>query len=418
MTENRRRLLQLGLLIVTIITTTLAGAEWKWMRFLFWGEHTMSWADFQDGLAFSLPFLFILTCHEFGHYFTARYHQIKVSLPYYIPLWFGFLVVPSIGTMGAVIRIRESIISRIKYFDVGVSGPIAGFVVALGVLWYGFTHLPETDYIYEVHPEYELFGADFEQKMEGIDTTFLKTQLNPERYNHVLYKDVVQIGNYKHKKDTTVLTRTGTQFGDNLMMMAARELWAPDDRYVPTGKELMHYPWLLAGFLALFFTALNLLPIGQLDGGHVTFGLLGPVWHQRISNGVFMIMVFYSGLGLVSMDKMSGTYALGKIEFVILVVAYTLFLYSCAYSLFKNVNDRWLFAGIVLGIQFALSSFFKVEGYTAYLLFALILGRFIGIQHPQVQDNTPLTTGRKVLGWVAIVIFILCFTPKPLIVGI
>jgi membrane-associated protease RseP (regulator of RpoE activity) len=416
MTENRTRLLQLGLLILTIFTTTFAGAEWIWGRFLFYGEHTMSWADFQDGLSFSLPFLLILTCHEFGHYFTARYHQIKVSLPYYIPLWFGFMLVPSIGTMGAIIRIRESIVSRIKYFDVGVSGPIAGFVVALGVLWYGFSHLPETEYIYEVHPEYELFGADFEQKMEGVDTVILKTSLNPERYNYVMYQDVIQIGNYNYKTDTTVLTGTGIQFGDNLMMMAARSMWAPDDRYIPTGKEIMHYPWLLAGFLALFFTALNLLPIGQLDGGHVTFGLLGPVWHDRISKAFFVGLVFYSGLGWITMDQVMNDSSEEMFGFIIQVVIYLYLVYLSSFTLFENRNDRWLFAAVMLGAQFLLSSFLGLEGYQGWLLFAVLLGRFIGIKHPPVMDNTPLTTERKILGWLAIVIFVLCFSPEPMIV--
>ena len=417
MTENRRRLIQLGLLIITIFTTTFAGVEWIWGRFLFWGEHTMSWNDFKDGLAFSLPFLLILTCHEFGHYFTARYHQIKTSLPYYIPLWFGFILVPSIGTMGAIIRIRESIVSRIKYFDVGVSGPIAGFVVALGVLWYGYTHLPETEYIYEVHPEYELFGLEFEQRMEGLDTIILKSDLNQQRYNTEVYQDVIQIGDYSYKSDTTVLTGSGIQFGDNLMMMLARNLWAPSDRYVPTGKEIMHYPWLLAGFLALFFTALNLLPIGQLDGGHVTFGLLGSVWHDRISKVLFVGLVFYSGLGWITMNQVASDTSEEMLAFIFQVILYLYLVYLSAYSLLENRNDRLMFAAIMLGVQFVLSSFFGLEGYQGWLVFAVLLGRVIGIKHPPVADNAPLTLGRKVLGWLALIIFILCFSPEPMIVG-
>ena len=68
----------------------------------------------------------------------------------------------SLGTMGAFIRIKETIYSRVKYFDVGVSGPIAGFVVAVILLIYGFQNLPDTEYIYEMHPEYELFGRTLE----------------------------------------------------------------------------------------------------------------------------------------------------------------------------------------------------------------------------------------------------------------
>ena len=147
-------------------------------KYLFFG---MSWEDFLLGFQFSIPFLLILTVHEFGHYFTARYHKISVTLPYYIPMWFGFIGMASLGTMGAFIRIKENILSRIKYFDVGVSGPIAGFVVAVMMLVYGFTHLPETEYIYEIHPEYEVFGEGFEEKMTGLDTIILKKDLNPDR---------------------------------------------------------------------------------------------------------------------------------------------------------------------------------------------------------------------------------------------
>ena len=78
---------------------------------------------------------------------NARFH-------FFIPAWFGFLGAPSLGTLGAVIRMKGFVNSRKKFFDIGVAGPLAGFVVALGVLFYGFLNLPPADYIYEVHPEY------------------------------------------------------------------------------------------------------------------------------------------------------------------------------------------------------------------------------------------------------------------------
>ena len=144
------------LFVTTVITTTIAGSEWSFNKFIWSG---MGWEDFIKGFNFSIPFLGILTVHEFGHYFTAKYHNIKVSLPYYIPFWLGFIASPSIGTMGAFIKIKEHIISRKKYFDIGISGPIAGFILAIFVLWYGFTTLPDKDYIYTVHPEYLEFSS-------------------------------------------------------------------------------------------------------------------------------------------------------------------------------------------------------------------------------------------------------------------
>ncbi|MFP4088793.1 MAG: site-2 protease family protein, partial [Cyclobacteriaceae bacterium] len=130
-------LLHISLFVITFVTTTLAGAEWQFSRFLFLKESPLTWEYFLKGFAFSVPLLGFLTVHEFGHYFTAKWHKVRVTLPYYLPLWLGFLFLPSIGTAGAVIRIKDQVKSRQKYFDIGVAGPLAGFVVALGILYYG-----------------------------------------------------------------------------------------------------------------------------------------------------------------------------------------------------------------------------------------------------------------------------------------
>lgn len=400
--QQKTLLIQIVLFIVTVLTTTLAGTEWAIGRFLLFG---MTWEDFLYGFHFSVPFLLILTVHEFGHYFTARYHKISVTLPYYIPMWFGFMGMASIGTMGAFIRIKEHILSRTKYFDVGVSGPIAGFIVAIFFLIYGFNTLPETEYIYEIHPEYEVFGEDFESRMMGLDTVILKKDLNPERLSYEMLPDSIHTG------------RGGSvYFGDNLLMKWGRAYLAPDDRYVPSSKELMHYPYLLAAYLAFFFTALNLLPIGQLDGGHVIFGLVGSKNHALISRIMFSGFLFYAGLGWITAGDLANNSLESLMDFLIMLGLYIFIVYWCAFSVFKNKRDRLLYATAMMTAQFLLASIFKVEGYTGWLLFSLIIGRFIGVDHPPVIDDTPLSAGRKVLGWVALVIFILCFSPQPLVV--
>src|SRR5690606_22589096 len=99
--DQKRVALQILLFIVTIITTTLAGAEWTYGKSILYSPD-FTWADFKSGLSYSIPFLLILTVHEFGHYFTAVYHRVKTTLPYYIPLPPLFMF--SIGTMGALIR--------------------------------------------------------------------------------------------------------------------------------------------------------------------------------------------------------------------------------------------------------------------------------------------------------------------------
>ena len=400
--QQKTLFIQLGLFIVTLITTTFAGAEWTLGKYVIFG---ISWDDFLFGFNFSIPFLIILTVHEFGHYFTARYHKINVTLPYYIPMWLGFIGAPTIGTFGAFIRIKESIISRIKYFDVGVSGPIAGFVVALAMMVYGFQSLPETDYIYEIHPEYEIFGENFEQRMDGLDTLILKTDLNPARMSYETLQDTIDTG------------REGSiSFGDNILMNLGRQYLTPDDRYVPSSKELMHYPILLAAYLAFFFTALNLLPIGQLDGGHVLFGLFGAKNHAIISRVLFTAFLFYAGLGWVTTADLPNNSMEAMSNFVISIALYLFVVYWSAFSVFKQKRDRLLFATVLFTVQFFVASIFKVEGYTGWLLFSILIGRFIGVDHPPVVDNSELSIGRKILGWVALIIFVLSFSPQPLVI--
>src|SRR5688572_17568866 len=149
-------LIHSSLFAVTFVTTTLAGAEWVYGKSILMPGYTMN--DFLSGLSYSIPFLLILTVHEFGHYFTAAYNKIKASLPYYIPLPPLPLM---LGTLGALIRIRSRIHSTQQNFDIGIAGPLAGFVVALALLYYGFATLPPPEYIYQFHPEYEQYGLDY-----------------------------------------------------------------------------------------------------------------------------------------------------------------------------------------------------------------------------------------------------------------
>src|SRR6187402_2099843 len=107
----RTALIHSGLFIITLFTTTLAGAEWYSM------PPETFWSFFANGFSYSVPFLFILTVHEFGHYFTAMYYRVKATLPYYIPMPLppGFF---SIGTLGAVIRIKSEVQSKQQHFDI------------------------------------------------------------------------------------------------------------------------------------------------------------------------------------------------------------------------------------------------------------------------------------------------------------
>jgi membrane-associated protease RseP (regulator of RpoE activity) len=358
---------QLLLFIVTFITTTLAGAEWTYGRSVFLPD--FGWNDFTSGLPFSISFLAILTVHEFGHYFVARYHKVSASLPYFIPLP-PFLL--SIGTMGALIRLRQRVNTNIQNFDIGIAGPLAGFVLAIGILFYGFTNLPPTEYIFQIHPEYEVYGSNYAE--------------------HV-YKDQSNV------IDIVV--------GKNLLFLFFERFVADTER-MPNPHELMHYPLLFAGFLALVFTSLNLLPIGQLDGGHILYGLVGYRQHKKIASIVFIALIFYAGLGMLRpTDSLD--------DLVIYIPLYVGFLYLAFGGLKLSKRDTIMYAVVVFALQFFCVWLWPtLQGYSGWLLFAFMIGRILGIQHPPCLIEMPLDNNRKILGWVAVLIFILTFTPSPL----
>jgi membrane-associated protease RseP (regulator of RpoE activity) len=375
--EQKRILIQILLFITTFFTTTLAGAQWCFGKlfisifpFAYNPEFTVN--DFVLGMQFSVPFLLILTVHEFGHYFTALYHKVKSSLPYYIPFPPLFL---SIGTMGAVIRLRSRVPSSKKNFDIGIAGPLAGFIVALSVLYYGFATLPPAEHIFTIHPEYEQYGLNY---AEHVYST----------------------------KDSTAINIT---FGKNLLFTFFETVVADPNR-VPNVHEMMHYPFLFAGFLALVFTSLNLLPIGQLDGGHVLYGFLGFKKHRIVASVFFVAFIFYAGLGL---DWIRFSQPADVLVFT--VPAYGFFLYSCFMGLGLSQRDTIMYAVVVFAAQYLVMFLFPgISGYPAWLLFGFLIGRLVGITHPPTEIEEPLDTKRTMLGWIALLIFIVSFTPQPI----
>jgi membrane-associated protease RseP (regulator of RpoE activity) len=263
------------------------------------------------GLPYSVSLLAILAAHEFGHYFAARYHNVKTTLPYFIPVP-PFLLNP-FGTMGAVIRIRSPLTSKKMLFDIGIAGPLAGLAVTFLILLYGFSTLPPQDYLYTIHPEYR-----------GIE--------NPPS--------------------------TGLTFGNSLFFSGLLALFSHNN-YIPPMNEIYHYPYLCAGWFGLFVTALNLIPVGQLDGGHVLYALIG---------------------------KKQGIIA-----------------------------RMFLFALVIIGI----TSFFPIFGEgtvtwtLGWLLWAAILYFIIKLDHPEIIDAEELSPTRKVLGWFSFIFFIISFAPIP-----
>lgn len=383
--------LHILLFVITFLATTLAGAEWifgekSFIALLFdvdgfagIGSGGLGFDGFVAGLAYSIPFLGILTVHEFGHYFAAKYHNIRASLPFYIPMWLGFLGMPStIGTMGAFIKIESPFTSQKSLFDVGVAGPLAGFVIALIVLFYGFLNLPSPEYVIEVaHPSWQKYGLD---------------------YASYVYKSIPEGANM--------------ELGTNLLFEFFKNYVAPNPEWVPNNREIFHYPFLLAGYLALFFTALNLMPIGQLDGGHVLYAMFGEKWHKKISMGMFTLFLTYAGLGLISPQDPIEDIALYSIF-------YLFFLFIIFLKNTEKPINAVVFALGIYAFQFIFVSIFpEIHGYYGWLAFGFLLGRVLGLSHPPTQNQvTPLTKGRMIVGVITFIIFILCFSPQPFVIS-
>jgi len=303
--------LHVTLFLITLATTTLAGVEWR-------DGDPFDLLNFKTGLAYSISLLLILGSHEFGHFFYSIKHHVKATLPYFIP----FPVLPGMlnfGTLGAVIRTKTPVPSRKAMFDIGVSGPIIGFMMSVVVLIFGFTHLPGKEYLIHIHPNYD-FATNTVPGSEGIPLAFGNT---------ILFKLLEMIFTNPHKE------------------------------FVPPMTEIYHYPFLCVGWFGLFVTAMNLLPIGQLDGGHLIYAMFGD-GHKKIARVFFVIMLIIGLLGLLP------------------------------------------FFGIKIEI-----------GWTGWLFWCLILFFIIKIDHPRIMDPTPLDRKRKVIGWLTILIFIVSFSPNP-----
>jgi membrane-associated protease RseP (regulator of RpoE activity) len=181
--------------------------------------------------------------------------------------------------------------------------------------------------------------------------------------------------------------------------------------------EIYHYPVLFAGWLGLFFTALNLLPVGQLDGGHVLYALVGRRWHRRLARGFVLLLLLSGGIGFVEAVGpviLDGTIAMEALLWASLAGIY----YGYLRTVFKE--DRRLIlpalAGLLLGVFGAevAGPVLTQYGYTGWLLFALLIIFFIRVEHPPVVRNEKLTPRRRLLGYGAIAIFLLCFSLRPL----
>ncbi len=278
------------LFVATLATTTIVGMG-NWLSFQAdFSLHAPPWtwpSLVIRGLWYSVTILAILGAHEAGHYLACRYYGLNASLPYFIPAPPFFLA----GTFGAFIRLREPIRTKPQLFDMGAAGPFAGFVVALPALLIGLSL-----------SRVVAVPADFE----------------------------------------------GYNLGEPLLFRAATwVIWG----HVADGYSVNLHPMAFAAWFGLLVTALNLIPMGQFDGGHISYAVLGrrSIWVTR---------------GAI-------TFAVGL----------------CFYSL------SWVvWTALALGLLF-----------------------MFGWRHPPTYDeDEPLDRTRQWLALAALVILIICFTPAPI----
>ena len=333
---------------------------------------------FWEGVLFAFLLLLFLGVHEFGHYFAAVYHKVEASLPYFIPL----PLISPIGTVGAVIKIKDRIRDTIKIYDIGIAGPLAGFVIALGVLLYGFATIPEPEFLnnFMGHEDVVAYTQEF--------GTF------PDEPIAENTAEIIMLGE-------TLLYNLLASFFDN----------------VPPMWEMYHYPWLFAGWLGLFFTALNLMPVGQLDGGHILYSLVGYRKHRVIAR------IFFAGL--ITLGSLAAIPILSALTDNFLPEGYTMswfFWAIISYLIFKKaypgspfwILGAWLASLVISTLTILWMGEIRfTTGYGVWLFFSMLILFFIKIDHPPVMVEIELGTGRKILGWLTMLIFILCISPTP-----
>ncbi|HEY7090195.1 MAG TPA: site-2 protease family protein [Tepidisphaeraceae bacterium] len=270
------------LFLLTFITTTFAGAAYVGINLL---EEPMR---FTAGLPYSISLLAILGVHELGHYFTAKHHGMNVTPPFFIPVPFA------LGTFGAFIQMRSPPEDRKALFDVAVAGPLAGLAVAIPAL---------------------LIGLRLSQ----------------------VVPDAVATGT---PSPTSFIGTNGAAVNSSIMLALLAKLALGDAMHF--GSVLRLHPAAFAGWIGLLITALNLLPIGQLDGGHTARAMFGTRIGRTISAtamwtlfllalfvwpGLFtwaLIVFFLAGRGTPPLNDVAsigrGRLAVGYLSFLILAL--------------------------------------------------------------------------------------------------
>jgi membrane-associated protease RseP (regulator of RpoE activity) len=309
--------INLLLFILTVFSVLITGATYGTENPFTGGILQSIISVFVNGWPFAVSMLAILGAHEFGHYLMGRYYGIHVTLPYFIP----FPLSP-FGTMGAFINMKEAPHNRRQLLDIGLAGPIAGMIVAIPVLFLGLK-LSSLN----VLPAVAATTASGKMlSMEGSSLLYL-------------FMKFLAFGQ---------LLPSPVSYGDLNPVLYWIKYFFTGLPYPQGGLDVMLHPVAWAGWAGMLVTALNLIPAGQLDGGHAIYVLLGKEKARKLFPFIMVILI---GLGFVW-------------------------------------NGWWLWAAIIY---------------------------FIGRIYAEPMDQiTELDGKRKALAVLALIIFLLVFTPVPL----
>jgi membrane-associated protease RseP (regulator of RpoE activity) len=342
--------LNLLMFLATLATTTLAGslvfsapADPALGPFGFITADPMGFLE--AGLAYSVPLLMILGAHEMGHYLYCRYYGVQATLPYFIPAPHMF------GTFGAVIRMRPPLPGRKALFDIGIAGPIAGFLVAVPILAHGVA-TARVEAMPSAPGEYWMFA----------DPLLLK-----------------------------------------LLYRLLRGALAP-------GMSLVQNAALQAAWFGMLMTAMNLFPVGQLDGGHVVRAL------SRRLHGAASRLTIAAMIALVSSGMIRGLAAgwglggSGATGLAVFGAAGLVFAYG-SWHLWPRALARTL----TLVLFVLIFECFWIGVFTPWLLWTVVLIFMGRAGHPPLDEGeAPLGWMRHAAAWGALAIFALCFMPVPI----
>lgn len=235
--------LPLILFVLTILSTFMTGGV------------TIDGFDWRQGVGFSLAILSILLAHEMGHFLMARRMGVQVSYPFFIPM-----PLTPIGTMGAVIAMKSPPPNRSALLAVAIAGPVAGLVIAIPVLLYGLS-------ISQVN-DIAVFEAQVENRFAEMEPTWLDEWLLDNNLVDEIEPQPVYLLE-----------------GNSLIYAGAKILVF--GRFLPDGQQDVNIHMIaFAGWVGLLVTGLNLLPAGQLDGGHIFYALFGRRLSRRVTWGI------------------------------------------------------------------------------------------------------------------------------------